>query len=286
MPAGGRPRAFCRAIAPTEKDEWRGRVVHGEVHDENAFALGGMAPHAGLFGTADDLARLAQMLLWKGVYAQHRIVARRTVELFTRRGRDAAGSSRALGWDTKSPEGSSAGQLFSADSFGHTGFTGTSVWIDPERKIFLILLTNRVHPTRENTMIREVRPAVADAVIRALDPAAAPRRRRQRRRRARCMPGSTWSPPARSRRCAARSSASWRTPPPSPRTAATRSPSSASRSSTWCASSPRARPLREGRGRRDGRERDRPGKRPAGRQPLRQPQQADAPGSRGARRRW
>lgn len=172
--AGWRPaKSLLPRIAPTEMDPWRGRVVHGEVHDENAFALGGVAPHAGLFATADDLARLAQLLLWKGVYAEKRIVARKTVELFTWRAELPPGSSRALGWDTKSPQGSSAGRLFSETSFGHTGFTGTSIWIDPERQIFLILLTNRVHPTRDNLQIREVRPAVADAVIRALDPALA-----------------------------------------------------------------------------------------------------------------
>ena len=89
------------------------------------------------------------------------------MELFTRKA-GIPGSDRALGWDTKSAEGSSAGALFSPNSFGHTGFTGTSIWIDPERQLYLILLTNRVHPTRENNLIREVRPAVADAVVRAL----------------------------------------------------------------------------------------------------------------------
>jgi CubicO group peptidase (beta-lactamase class C family) len=161
-PAGLRPR-----IAPTEFDPWRGRLVHGEVHDENAFALGGVAPHAGLFGTAGDLARFAQMLLNGGVLDGRRIVSRETVEMFTRRA-GIPGSDRALGWDTKSAEGSSAGSLLSARSFGHTGFTGTSIWIDPERQLFVVLLTNRVHPTRENNLIREVRPAVADAVARAL----------------------------------------------------------------------------------------------------------------------
>lgn len=163
-----RPAAELRQrIAPTERDPWRGRVVHGEVHDENAFALGGVAPHAGLFGTAGDLARFAQMIMNGGVLEHHRIVSREAVERFTR----PAGvpeSTRALGWDTKSPEGSSAGDLFSPNSFGHTGFTGTSLWIDPERELFVILLTNRVHPTRENQLIREARPAVADAVVRGL----------------------------------------------------------------------------------------------------------------------
>lgn len=161
------PELLAR-VAPTEEDPaWRGRLVHGEVHDENAFALGGVAPHAGLFGTAEDLARLAQMILNGGVFEHRRIVPRATLAEFTR----LAGlpdSTRALGWDTKSPEGSSAGTLFSPNSFGHTGFTGTSIWIDPERELFLILLTNRVHPTRDNKLIRKVRPAVADAVVRGL----------------------------------------------------------------------------------------------------------------------
>ncbi len=155
-------------IAPTELDAWRGRVVRGEVHDENAFALGGIAPHAGLFSTAGDLSRFVQMLLNGGVLEHHRIVSRETVELFTRRAGGVADSTRALGWDTKSPEHSTAGSLFSPDSFGHTGFTGTSIWVDPERELFVILLTNRVHPTRENQLIREARPAVADAVVKAL----------------------------------------------------------------------------------------------------------------------
>lgn len=160
-------RSLLPRIAPTELDPWRGRVVHGEVHDENAWAMGGVAGHAGLFGTAPDLARYAQMILNGGVFEHHRIVSRDTVESFTRKA-GLPDSTRALGWDTKSPEGSSAGELFSAESFGHLGYTGTSMWIDPERELFVILLTNRVHPTRENLAIRQVRPIVADAVVRAL----------------------------------------------------------------------------------------------------------------------
>lgn len=155
-------------IAPTAFDPWRGRLIHGEVHDENAFAMGGIAPHAGLFGTAGDLARFAGMMLNGG------IVSRQTIDLFTRKA-GVPGSDRALGWDTKSAEGSSAGTLLSSRSFGHTGFTGTSIWIDPERRLFIILLTNRVHPTRENNLIREARPAVADAVVRAYDGFPEPR---------------------------------------------------------------------------------------------------------------
>ena len=154
-------------IAPTEKDPWRGRVLRGEVHDENAFAMGGVAPHAGLFGTAPDLARFAQMMLNGGVLEHQRIVGRPVVERFTRRA-GIPGSSRALGWDTPDAN-SSAGDRLSPRSFGHTGFTGTSMWIDPERNMFIILLSNRVHPTRENNAIRGVRRAVADAVVAGLD---------------------------------------------------------------------------------------------------------------------
>jgi CubicO group peptidase (beta-lactamase class C family) len=157
------PPGLLPRIAPTEVDPWRGRLVRGEVHDENAFAMGGIAPHAGLFGTAGDLSRFARMMLDGG----RPLVSRETIELFTRKA-GIPGSDRALGWDTKSAEGSSAGTLFSPRSFGHTGFTGTSMWIDPERQLYVILLTNRVHPTRENNLIREARPAVADAVVSAL----------------------------------------------------------------------------------------------------------------------
>jgi beta-glucosidase-like glycosyl hydrolase/CubicO group peptidase (beta-lactamase class C family) len=155
-------------IAPTEDDPWRGRMLRGEVHDENAFAMGGVAPHAGLFGTASDLARFAQMWLWHGVYDHHRFAARTLVERFSAVA-GVPGSTRALGWDTPSPEGSSAGTLLSRRSFGHTGFTGTSLWIDPERRLFVVLLTNRVHPRRDNDAIQAVRSAVADAVARALE---------------------------------------------------------------------------------------------------------------------
>jgi beta-N-acetylhexosaminidase len=160
-----RPELLPR-IAPTENDPWRGRVLRGDVHDENAAALGGVAPHAGLFGTAPDLARFAQMLLGGGVFEHQRIVSRETLDRFTRRA-GVPDSSRALGWDTPS-ENSSAGSLFGPRSFGHTGFTGTSMWMDPDRDLFVILLTNRVHPTRDNNAIREVRRAVADAVVRGL----------------------------------------------------------------------------------------------------------------------
>ena len=155
-------------IAPTEQDAWRGRVVHGEVHDENAFGLGGLAPHAGLFSTASSLAPFPQMYLNGGAYNGRRIVNAETIELFTTRAELAPDSSRALGWDTPS-EPSSSGAYFSAASYGHTGFTGTSMWIDPERELFALLLTNRVHPTRENRKLYDMRPKFHDAVMKAID---------------------------------------------------------------------------------------------------------------------
>jgi beta-N-acetylhexosaminidase len=161
-------REWKKLIAATEIDPWRGRLLRGEVHDENAFAMGGVSAHAGLFGNTSDLAIFCQMLLNGGVYDHRRVVRRSTLERFTARQNFPQGSSRALGWDTPS-NGSSAGNLLSPNSFGHTGFTGTSVWIDPARELFIILLTNRVHPTRENNAIREVRRLVADAVVKAVD---------------------------------------------------------------------------------------------------------------------
>jgi beta-N-acetylhexosaminidase len=157
-----------KIVAPTENDPWRGRLLRGEVHDENAFAMGGVSAHAGLFGNTSDLAVFCQMLLNGGIYNHRRIVRRGTLEKFAVRQNFPEGSSRALGWDTPS-NGSSAGSLLSPEAFGHTGFTGTSAWIDPTRQLFVILLTNRVHPTRENNAIREVRRLVADAAARAVD---------------------------------------------------------------------------------------------------------------------
>jgi len=161
------PPELLGRIAPTEDDPWRGRVVHGEVHDENTYALGGVSGHAGLFSTAPDLAVFCQMLLNKGVYAGKKTIEPATIGYFTRRQDIVKGSSRALGWDT--PSGSnSAGTRLSGQSFGHTGFTGTMLWIDPERDLFIILLTNRVYPTRENQKINGFRRLVNDTVIEML----------------------------------------------------------------------------------------------------------------------
>jgi len=162
------PPALRQRIAPTERDsDLRKRLLRGEVHDENAWAMGGAAGHAGLFSTASDVSIFAQMILNGGIYAHQRILRRETIRFFTTPKRIGE-SARTLGWDVPAPTASSAGQYFSPSSFGHTGFTGTSLWIDPEREIFVVLLTNRVHPTRASHRIRQVRPAVHNAIFEAL----------------------------------------------------------------------------------------------------------------------
>lgn len=170
------PENWRARIAPTENDTaFRHRLLWGEVHDENAGRLGGVSGHAGLFSNAPDLAKFAQWLLdsrippgrpagGAGAWLPHDLVVE-----FTRRQDIPAGSSRALGWDTPS-ENSSAGTKLGPRAFGHTGFTGTSIWIDPDKDLFIILLSNRVNPTRANTKILQVRRRVADLVVDALTP--------------------------------------------------------------------------------------------------------------------
>jgi CubicO group peptidase (beta-lactamase class C family) len=169
-----RPSQSLRArIAPTEYDPWRQRLVHGEVHDENAFMLGGVSGHAGLFSTADDLARFARMYLGEGELDGVRIVQPATIVRFTHV-QDSTRSHRALGWETANGT-NSGGHFMTKRAFGHTGFTGTSFWVDPGRDLFVILLTNSVNPTREKRVrVGPVRIAVADAVARALDPSLPP----------------------------------------------------------------------------------------------------------------
>ena len=153
-------------IAPTEVSPPRGYPLDGEVHDENAFALGGVAGHAGLFGTASDLAVFAQMMLNNGIYDGVRIVSDSAVRLFTAR----ASGDRALGWEIADGE-HGAGNYLSSSAYGHTGFTGTSIWIDPERDMFVILLTNRVHAARAkrpSKVIADVRADLADAAALAV----------------------------------------------------------------------------------------------------------------------
>jgi CubicO group peptidase (beta-lactamase class C family) len=168
-------RPEIKRSAPTESVEpWRAELrrlrgqsrlegqifIQGEVHDPTATVIGGVAGHAGLFSTLDDLVKYMTFLQKGG------IVKLGTIREFTRR--QDPKSTRALGWDTKSPEGSSAGTKFGPRSFGHTGYTGTSVWCDPDRGLFAILLTNRVHPTSENTKIIPFRGRFHDAVWEAV----------------------------------------------------------------------------------------------------------------------
>lgn len=152
-------------LAPTEEDAWRGRMLCGEVHDENAFALGGVAGHAGLFGTAH--AVLAVTKAWMdGCRGRAGLLEPDLVRRFTTKHR-VSNSSWALGWDTPSAP-SSSGALFSPESFGHLGYTGTSLWIDPVKELEVVLLSNRVHPTRRNDRIRAFRPLIHDLVCREI----------------------------------------------------------------------------------------------------------------------
>ena len=145
------------------RSTFRKRIIQGEVQDENAFVLGGVAGHAGLFSTAEDIARFAHVMLSGGTP----IVRPDTVALFTRRESIPAGTSRALGWDTPSAP-SQSGMYFGPNSYGHLGYTGTSLWIDPDRRLSITLLTNRTWPDCSSHAIKQVRPRLHDAVIEAL----------------------------------------------------------------------------------------------------------------------
>lgn len=154
-------------IAPTEDgNEFRKGLMRGEVNDGNAWAMGGVAGHAGLFSTAPDIAAFAQMMLNGGIYAHERLLRRATVTEFTTPVLTDK-TPRALGWDVPTAD-SSSGKYFSPSAYGHLGFTGTSLWIDPARDVFVVLLTNRVHPSADNDKIRKVRPEVHDAVMAGL----------------------------------------------------------------------------------------------------------------------
>ncbi|HEU4878250.1 MAG TPA: serine hydrolase [Gemmatimonadaceae bacterium] len=153
-------------IAPTEVTPPRGYPLRGEVHDENAYALGGIAGHAGLFSTAGDLSIFAQMMLNGGSYDGVQIISDSTVALFTRR----TAGHRALGWDTADGDYGS-GKYLTERAYGHTGFTGTSIWIDPDREMFVVLLTNRVHAAkaqRPAKIIADVRSDLSDAAVLAV----------------------------------------------------------------------------------------------------------------------
>lgn len=161
------PKSLVPRIAPTEHDrQFRKRLLRGEVHDENAWVMGGVTGHAGMFATAADLGVFCQMLLNGGIYAHQRLLRRDTLARFTTP-ESASGNTRTPGW-TVPTANSSSGRHFSSSSFGHTGFTGTSLWIDPHKQLFVVLLTNRVNPTRDNNKIHELRPALHDAIVEGL----------------------------------------------------------------------------------------------------------------------
>jgi CubicO group peptidase (beta-lactamase class C family) len=161
----GLPPELLRRVAATENCPWRGRILWGEVHDPNASVMGGVAGHAGLFGTADDIVRFASELLdvWHGRSDRW---SRELLGEFTRRQGLPEGSDWALGWDTPTAGASSSGRYFSARSIGHLGFTGTSLWIDLEREAVVVLLTNRVHLVAKRSRF-ELRPVVHDLLMEA-----------------------------------------------------------------------------------------------------------------------
>ena len=153
-----------RVIPPTLDDKtFRKKIIQGEVNDENAWVMGGVAGHAGLFAPATDVAKFAQCILRGGAP----ILKPKTVQLFTTRQQLPRGTTRTLGWDTPSFT-SQSGKYFSPQSFGHLGYTGTSLWIDPQRRISITLLTNRTWPDNTSEAIKKVRPAIHDAIIEAI----------------------------------------------------------------------------------------------------------------------
>jgi CubicO group peptidase (beta-lactamase class C family) len=154
--------ALLDRIAPTEEDPWRGRLLRGDVHDENAAALGGVAAHAGLFGTAQAVGAFARLVL--RTFREATVLGTPdAMRIFATRS-NVPESSRALGWDTMRPT-SSCGMRMSQTAIGHTGFTGTSLWIDRENDLYVVFLTNRVHPTRANEALLAMRAKVHDAVM-------------------------------------------------------------------------------------------------------------------------
>jgi serine-type D-Ala-D-Ala carboxypeptidase len=155
-------------FAATEECPTRKRILVGEVDDENAYAMGGVAGHAGLFAPVREVDRIAAELI--ASYAgRSEYVPQKIIREFWTRDATVEGSTWALGWDTPTPEGSSSGRHFSPNSVGHLGFTGTSIWIDPEREIAITMLTNRVHPKRQNQAIREFRPKIHDLIMEAIN---------------------------------------------------------------------------------------------------------------------
>lgn len=170
----GQPEANAdpSAFAATERCDWRGRVLLGEVHDANAWAMGGVAAHAGLFATAAGVWAFAHAMLEAAAGRRDWLPAPLLRQSWRRQAKPP-GATRALGWDTPTPGRSSAGSFFSANAVGHLGFTGCSLWIDLQRQVSVVLCTNRVHPSRQGSHIARLRPRVHDLVMNALGVAAA-----------------------------------------------------------------------------------------------------------------
>ena len=170
------PASWREAIPPTEIDQtFRHRLIQGEVQDENCAAMGGVSGHAGLFGHAYDLLRFASLFIGSTTLREAPLVVQsppwlrpETIQLFTTRQGSPQGTTRALGWDTPSASHSSSGHFFGPHSFGHLGYAGTSLWIDPERELAVALLTNRTWPDRANKQIQQLRPAFHDAIVASL----------------------------------------------------------------------------------------------------------------------
>ena len=164
-----KPMSFApKEFAATEKCPWRGRVIRGIVHDENAYAMGGVSGHAGLFSTAGEVFKLCAALLAHYYGKRSDLIEPSVVREFFTRQKDPEGNTWALGWDTPCPEGSAVGSSFSRNSVGHLGFTGTSVWMDLDKDTIVVFLTNRVHPTRHNNKIKTFRPYLHDSVANCL----------------------------------------------------------------------------------------------------------------------
>ena len=156
-------------IAPTENCPWRKKILCGEVHDDNAYAMGGVAGHAGLFSSARDVHGFL-LSMGQCFHGKNEFLPRGLVQEFFKKDESSVGANFALGWDTPSSERSASGHLFSPRSVGHLGFTGCSLWWDLEKNCHIILLTNRVHPSRKNDKIKEFRPLIHDEIMKALFP--------------------------------------------------------------------------------------------------------------------
>jgi len=162
------PDVMARVVC-TEQDAWRNRLLRGEVHDENCWAMGGVAGHAGIFGTAADVAQIAEMYRLGGAVGSHRTLLRPSANAATREQARGSDERRGLAWALKASDKHSSGSRLSSHSYGHTGYTGTSVWVDPTRALTVVLLTNRVFFSREPEPIRALRAEVHDAIVEDLE---------------------------------------------------------------------------------------------------------------------